>query len=181
MDNLTIKFDGPKVRHGTTLVKAMPDRGPRRWTIRKCLKTEEIMDYFRSLPRDSLHAITVTLGGNKRIGKLDYKEQYTEMIKEMKKVFKTNGEYKFWMTPELNKSGVIHFHGIAYNMYQNVFTDATINFGSRNRHKESFKRITNIESYIKYILKDTQSIKLKPYHNIRGKDVKRISKIIPKV
>lgn len=148
--------------NGSSLVKATPKNGPRP----KQTEYEKLYNYFKDYPSDSLIAGTITIG-RQWIGKLDYREQYNIIRNDMRREWGSrNTPHKYYAAPELTKSGQLHFHLILYNMYQSTFQSVAATYGSRNKHKESFKPISNLKSYLDYITKDTGELNLKPVHNI---------------
>lgn len=116
--------------------------------------------------KETLYATTITIG-NKYVGCLSYHDQYEKFIKVMKMNRKKNDTIKCIYHFELNSNGQLHAHGIETGGYAQNFKDAFGVFGKHNLHKDSYKKITNIRSYLKYIDKEN----IKPWFTNLHKDI----------
>lgn len=120
-------------------------------------------------------ATTITIG-NKRFGKLSAHDQYKRMARDvrihMRRGHTNNDSYYFYCF-ELQQNGQLHSHGIEINTYKKPFDDMFSYWGKRNEHPESFKKVTDLKSYYKYITKECE---FKTISNLSKKSCKRIIK-----
>jgi len=122
----------------------------------------------------TIDAPTITIG-NVKYGKLSAKEQYIEIVKEIKQCYPYHGNTKYMFYFEFTKSGVIHAHGAIIDGYQSRFIDHFNKFGTRNTNNDSYQQVKTID-YFNYIQKDQEKmIKYKMIHNIKKQDMKSLS------
>lgn len=112
----------------------------------------QIIDVLRSYPKESLTAGTVTLGTKKYL-RLSWADQIKALSKACEEYGKINST-EFVAFIEATKNQVPHLHMLIYNGYQSRFINHFKKFGARNAHNESFKQVSNVNSYIKYIMKE---------------------------
>lgn len=125
--------------------------------------------FFFQVKQCDLYSVTITIG-NKLYGKLNYKEQYSELKFTIKKVYPFHGNTKYLFRFELQNNGQLHAHGILYDTYHVKFVEGFCKFGTRNLHKDSFQLCRNLEGYLEYINKENI---LPCLHNIQKKDIKK--------
>lgn len=119
------------------------------------------------------YAGTVTIG-NIRYGSLSDKEQYNSIVASIKKYFRYQGDDKYYFIFEHQKNGQLHAHYIT-TAYESTHREAFGHYGKRNSHKESFKLVTSIDSYVDYMFKEQDKYKyIFPHiHNIKKKDIRK--------
>lgn len=104
------------------------------------------------------HATTITIGCRK-YGKLSADEQYKRMVKDIRvhmKRYNFNDDKYYYYCFELQKNGQLHAHGIEINTYNTPFQEIFSDWGARNNHPESFKKVSSFEEYYKYITKECE-------------------------
>lgn len=132
------------------------------------------LDYFRSLPKECLMAGTITLAVTK-LCMLNYLEQYEITKRIIKKAIPYHGIVKYLAFPEIQKNGNIHWHLILTNeMYMSEWCQQFGKLGSRNKHKESYKKISDTTAYLNYIKKDYGKYpRLLPITNVSSTDIEK--------
>lgn len=112
------------------------------------------MNYFSCYNTEQLKAATITIG-LLYLKTKSIEEQYTIIKKQIQDGLRHTG-CKYIFFPEVQpKSGHIHFHGLVSNeLYERKYFDIFGRIGKRNMDRESFKRLSNFNSYWKYITKD---------------------------
>lgn len=141
------------------------------------IRLDSLRKYWQNcIIPDCLVAVTVTVGGRKDYGKLNYIDQYHYLKKWIKKRMGYHKPYRYMFTYEINSSGVGHLHGLVDNSYsRKEFMDTFKDLGSRNCHKDSYQTdIRDLPAYLDYIFKDYGEMardNLYPIHNIQKKDI----------
>lgn len=125
------------------------------------LPLTEILAYFKKLPKESLHACTITIPPNKCT---NYYEKLFLIEKYLTKYRNEQPNVKYIGFIE-EKSDRPHMHLLVYNAYKAPWVRIFKKLGSRNAHDDSFQKIKNTEKYIEYIIKEYNKSD-KFYHNI---------------
>lgn len=154
---------------------------PNNGTRRKCPKHSPY-DALKKLwnAGATFNATTITIG-NKYYGRMSADEQYKRMSRDIRRHIKTYAEDDSWYfyTFELQKNGQLHSHGIEVNTYWAKFINSFELYGSRNIHKESFKKVSDFEAYYKYITKEPEYPSV---HNLSKKNIiNLLNKPLPEV
>lgn len=116
----------------------------------------EFLQHFHDMGID-FNATTITIG-NKWIGKKSSDQQYQIMKKDIRKHINRNKHRQehtwYYYNFELQQNGQLHAHGIEVNTYLAPFHESFESYGKRNVHRESFKKMSNLNSYFEYIEKE---------------------------
>lgn len=135
------------------------------------LDIERSKEFFNYVPKTELIAGTVTLG-KKDIFKKDYYEKCYILEKALRRYSEYNKRTKYIAFMEDTKLMNPHLHLLIYNGYTCNFNKAFGPLGARNKNKESFKQVTDLNSYTEYITKEyTVNNDNKYYTNITIEDL----------
>lgn len=130
--------------------------------------------FFDYVPPSNLHAGTVTIGTAK-IFKMDYYQKCYTLKTALTEYNKLNKNHKYIAFMEDTKTMNPHLHLLIYNGYNSSFIKAFGPLGRRNKHKESFKKVSNLKSYMEYITKEhSPNNDNKYYTNITQEDLDKV-------
>lgn len=97
----------------------------------------EVQEYFRQKPSILLHFTTITIG-SKWLGMKSVKEQYEVFKRDIKKHIRYHGDQKYLYHFEIQRSGMLHAHGIELDTYQGRFIKSFEHYGKHNCSNKSF-------------------------------------------
>lgn len=128
------------------------------------------LEYFTNMfnQKVDLNAATITIG-NQKYGSLSAKDQYTDMVKTIKKVYRKDMNIKYIFFFELTKNGQLHAHGIV-DGYEIIFKDGFQKYGKHNTNDKSYESMVSL-TYIEYIKKEWKGTKYPPITNITKQDL----------
>lgn len=134
---------------------------------------KKLYEYFNQLSKkDNIQAITITTNYKPIVNK-HYDTQYKMFTRHLKTVFNRNLPYKYLIYFELNKSGVIHAHGITTDNAKNEMNQLSF-IGRRNSQEISHQTVKDIQQYFDYIIKDQyqpETTNFKEMTNIFNKEL----------
>lgn len=123
------------------------------------------------------HATTITIG-NKWIGKKSAKQQYKQLVRDIKRHIGYRSAVKYLYVFEYQHNGHLHAHGVELGSYQQQFIESFSKYGRRNSCSESFQTVKHIDKYLEYIDKEHAF----PYiTNIHKHQYKKIKIITPEM
>lgn len=179
---LTVNFDKVEIGNNCCMsLKSLFGCDPLVKSMLRKVDENGICSFFKECPE--LVAGTVTIG-RKWVGRLSAEQQYALIKKRIRAYLGyMNVEHKYYFIFEFQQNGQLHAHSIYYNMYQARHIEAFGDMGKRNSHPESFKMISDFNSYWNYIHKDQKEMyyKFPSITNIRKKDIANTVKVEPQL
>jgi len=124
----------------------------KKWNTKvKLQEYEKLKEYF--INKDSPKFATTITFGRKYYWSMNNKEQYNA-IRNILQAYVRERKSSCLYIAEVNKSGVLHFHGIECYETQALFIKRFEQFGKHNANDKSYQPVGDITKYMEYMFKD---------------------------